>query len=985
MFEQIIYTRCSNGRDLFKNGQPKLGSGFKAFSFTENLVSDEVDISFLEDTIKKEIPYDKRAAIKKDTQSVPNFDDFIDDAFLYYVPAYGSPFIMDFSVRIYIQGVSDRPGNFINHAFIGEINDYPCKYIDSNSFTAKNTDESLYYNYKGSDVPEFLSPISSLQPNPIFDFENIGAFIKEGNRATILKNAVWFILKQFELPFEQRKYIIINAIESEIEHWIAAIDYAFSPNIAGVIPFTTRLNRPTMENKYNITPDGKFSRNPSASTRNRAMIVGVDTRDGVGMRDVRSIPNSPYVLLNDIKADASDIIHPYFSLITEFNDEHKYFTHYFLHCDNNKISFETIQQIYDAFKILISDFNRISDTALIKAINTVTENKITQIPNWDRIEEKLSTSLKNGSVSLPLVKCVISINANGGRQNDSLMAELCDFYANKLFSIAQVKSADQKLRDYWISDKVRDIFARTKYHSILNSKIVELAPEKLSFNFYAMKPFESNSLATVFFKDIYFNCMKEAHIGFDNERVLNFVAKELCKLLTANTENRKTVRDILRYLKTNFKNAISLLRGVTFPQSSALKELIVLDFGEDIVEVKNEAELTDLCKKKLLSTNQKEIEYFLAEYYIDGQFTPEVLINRVLSACFVPSYKKGDIIPYPYGVYFFHKCIEKNSETCDYVDIISVFSSSKIFISDDIKVGLLKFIDDKLINHIPGNTENTESYSASANLVLSADEIIKYDSTHICENSCLISLYSKARNKQATQKYMVSLAKASLHLPSKSYLEKLNSVLSNEEFTCEIYLCLFALFEQDKTDNNVLDFIFKILTKHPSKSLFFELSEYVCIYSKYNEEESKDKIFVDIFGTDYKENDRFINLINDLHWALKTIYKDTYADSADAAIFFSKSVKGIKELSAFYHDVYGLAVNGKSKASDPKKMDNQRTGEMDTKQKAREEKYTDKNNTKASNNRTDKQDIRSEKSADKKSGVFNNPINNIKNIFKKNK
>ncbi len=110
--------------------------------------------------------------------------------------------------------------------------------------------------------------------------EDISAFVADG-RCDLLKKAVAFIVSQYSLPPEKRKFLVIRDEDSrKIELWIAAIESAFSPRMASGLPFATRRDNFVNSNKYTVNLNGQYQtqinlQNPNQKLRYRAMIVGV--------------------------------------------------------------------------------------------------------------------------------------------------------------------------------------------------------------------------------------------------------------------------------------------------------------------------------------------------------------------------------------------------------------------------------------------------------------------------------------------------------------------------------------------------------------------------------------------------------------------------------------------------------------------------------------------------------------------------------------
>jgi len=242
MFYELIYTRCRQGMDITKKGQQISSDGYKVYSCTPAIMEEgKVDLQFL-----------ANAAQAKQSFTDP---DFMDDAYLYYVPDTGAAFLVNFFPVPFdanAQGdYSRRPGNFLNHALIGDFsNFYPYElFKDESVWSAKTKGEAYYYENLPSALPE-RNDISD--PPGQYGFDEIGSFIKDG-REEAFKKAVSFLILQYKEEPEKRKYIVIKDDSSKnIELWIAAIECAFSPKIASVIPFASRMEKFTNVNKYTV-------------------------------------------------------------------------------------------------------------------------------------------------------------------------------------------------------------------------------------------------------------------------------------------------------------------------------------------------------------------------------------------------------------------------------------------------------------------------------------------------------------------------------------------------------------------------------------------------------------------------------------------------------------------------------------------------------------------------------------------------------------
>jgi|GEM_PF-1495002 len=353
-FYELIHTRCKEGADI-EQGRPVSSEGYKEYAFSPELRQGAADL-----------PYIAKAARSAQSYADPNY---MPDAYVYHVP-HGKGllgFMLNFHPipwdKCYAgQNFSNRPGNFINQMLVGDFGDvgfYPYELFgDEHAWTAQqklgpvrvcgNGPNCAHDHGKGRPCPYpgvakltnyeyyYVTPPAELKPREIspkvgkYSFEELGRFIADG-RSQALKKAVAFLIEQFGHDnHKERKYLVIKDESTEnIEKWIGAIQCAFTPKMAAAIPFATRMEKFETANRYTVNSDGKYQtrvnfQDPSQLERYHAMIVGIDEQDKHA-QPVRVMANAPYVLL-DGRAKAMEYdagtTHPYYNLITQFNERH---------------------------------------------------------------------------------------------------------------------------------------------------------------------------------------------------------------------------------------------------------------------------------------------------------------------------------------------------------------------------------------------------------------------------------------------------------------------------------------------------------------------------------------------------------------------------------------------------------------------------------------------------------------------------------------
>ncbi len=380
MYSELIYTRCGQGIDILKGGAPIENAGFKVFACSNDVLKgDAVDLRLLQNV-----------AQRKESFSDP---DFMDDAYLFMTPDFGGKILLNFHPRLFDKDAKDasgdyahRPGNFVNQLFIGSFGDsYPYEFFgDDSLWDAQKRNEAFYYENAPAPLKgrELLTPTKGR----ITD-DDIARFVAEGRRDA-LKKAIAFILAQFSLPREKRKYLVVKDENStQIELWIAAIERAFSPRMAAGLSFASRLDDFVNSNQYAVDLNGKFQpqidyQNPDQKTRWRAMIVGVDERDRDDAAAARPAPHLPFVVLDGksktISFDA-DVSHSYYEAATDCKRGESFCKNFLQIVDLSAPSLDVLK-LYDAFRDIVRYQKEPQSSCFVNAIGILSRFKLLKSP-----------------------------------------------------------------------------------------------------------------------------------------------------------------------------------------------------------------------------------------------------------------------------------------------------------------------------------------------------------------------------------------------------------------------------------------------------------------------------------------------------------------------------------------------------------------------------------------------------------------------------
>lgn len=350
MYSELIYTRCRQGVDILKGGRTIASDGFKVYSCSDNIINDDI----------VDLPFLFNLAQGKQTYTDPSF---MDDAYLFISPDKGKSMMVNFHPipfdRTATGDYSHRPGNFINQVYVGDFHEFYTYELFGSSYAwdAKERGEAFYYNTPPTALPA-RNNIDDAAGSILQD--DIAAFVADGRKNAVAA-AVAFLLSQYSLPPESRKYLVIqDENATKIELWIAAIQSAFSPRMASGLPFATRLDKFTNTNKYTVNLNGQYQaqmnlQDPNQRLRFRAMIVGVDERDRVNTAAVRQLANSPYAVLNGKdKTFIGEVntAHPYYKAITSHDVKHIRFCREFLQMLVLSEPHEDVIKLYEAYTAL---------------------------------------------------------------------------------------------------------------------------------------------------------------------------------------------------------------------------------------------------------------------------------------------------------------------------------------------------------------------------------------------------------------------------------------------------------------------------------------------------------------------------------------------------------------------------------------------------------------------------------------------------------
>jgi len=585
MFYELIYTRCRQGMDITQKGRQISGDGYKVYSCTPLIMEEgAVDLPLLANAAQTKQPYTD--------------PDFMDDAYLFYVPDSGAGIFMNFHPIPFdanAQGdYAHRPGNFVNHALIGDFSRaYPYKmFQDEGIWNAKTRGEAYYYGNPPADAG-LPARGDITEPPGQYKIDEISAFIADG-RQEALKKAVAFLIAQYKEEPEKRKFLVIKDDSSKnIELWIAAIEHAFSPRIASVIPFATRMDKFANTNRYTVK-NGMYQpqinlQDPNQKQRYRAMIVGVDERDKANAGASRPIANSPFVLLDGKQKQAlfeADTSNSYYQLIVKFDDEHQKFCGEFLQAFDVLKPDAKIYELYEIFAALIKpELPNIS--ALADALERLNKYKAANSDIfrdiYNRVNTDVSRFMRQDFLSaLNIIDWLLTASEVIG--DAGAKRYLTDMVCNEFAGIIFSKFDNDKKRSYWTQ------IQRTGFASSVARVMTDV--ERINKN--------SSNLNTpadgAVFVSIYLDCA--SLIGEINQQNLEIIIRYGIKICQRNNDTN-TLNEIISSLsriKTN--NSQDFLLSLAKDEDKTLGEFIIkYIIDNDAAILASDNSLWSFCKK----------------------------------------------------------------------------------------------------------------------------------------------------------------------------------------------------------------------------------------------------------------------------------------------------------------------------------------------------------------------------------------------------
>ncbi len=372
MLNQIIYTRCLPHRDLTKKGLVVRKEGFGVFAMSQDLITNHPvsDCNFLQNRLAL------RNGAKENTDPRATVAIGLFNSYDYVALPSSDVYAVIFEVAQPLckeqrkSGIGHRDGNYIKQCLVGNPDGYPFEWFGASVWDAYLKSQNDYYLEDPKAEPPWINAVEEMVPHGSYiTVDKVRQFVSEG-RTDAVKAGIWFLIKEYSKPEEKRKILFIKDVPENVELWIAAIEYAFSIEMAKKITFTTNetnLNTNFKETVFYYTDkDGNYSKecnNSVEQTRHPYnMIVGYHPKDRF-CSDVRQTPTSDFVIIDGTTKIAKivpddSIRSPYYSAAVQYNEDIMDFTGVVLPSLPITTITDKIPELYDAYEYLLDSAHK---------------------------------------------------------------------------------------------------------------------------------------------------------------------------------------------------------------------------------------------------------------------------------------------------------------------------------------------------------------------------------------------------------------------------------------------------------------------------------------------------------------------------------------------------------------------------------------------------------------------------------------------------
>lgn len=365
MLDQLIYTRCLPSIDLLSGGKLKPGAdGYGVFTASKELLSrQDVDFRYLMSRLAE-----TNGSEEKQVGLLESYEYMPVGRGVYAVSCEN---VRPQNTQQRKNGRSLRPYSHIKQCLVGNPAGYPFAWFGASVWDAHLRSELDYYQDDNPNAaPPALPRVEDTPEGGSVTLEAVRRFVSDG-RAETVKQAVWFLLSEYDKPEEERKVLVIRDEPRNVELWIAAMEYGMSAPMAQQIPFATNVTRLAAQSNsvlFDYVDDsgriGKLNRSIQQKRRPRAMIAGYHPADNL-CTAFRQMAASDFVILDgrekriNLQPDAS-LNRQYYLSLVRYDEDLQDFCNVVLPGLPVRTPTLRIPDLFDAYKYLL-DSNHTSD------------------------------------------------------------------------------------------------------------------------------------------------------------------------------------------------------------------------------------------------------------------------------------------------------------------------------------------------------------------------------------------------------------------------------------------------------------------------------------------------------------------------------------------------------------------------------------------------------------------------------------------------
>lgn len=539
-------------RDLKEQGKVVKSEGFGIFSISRGLISNPPVLSY--DFLNTHIKEHNGAKEMSEIGLFNSYEYFnLDD----------SVYALSFDVARPLckeprkNGMGHRMGTHIKQCLIGSVRDYPFRWFGASVWNAHLKSENYYYlDCEPNAVPEVLPEVAENPSNGYITIDKIKSFVSDG-RMEAVKAGIWFLIEEYSKLEKERKVLLIKDIPENVELWIAAIECAFSTELAEKITFTT--NRTNLSDQidsvlfYYTDGNGKFcqffDRSISLFRHPYNMIVGYHPNDKFA--SVRQMPISNFVIIdgesktfnfetgNSIRSD-------YYSAVVRYDDDIIDFCRVVLPSLPVKNITKKIPEIYDSYMYLFDSNHKVEKwnyEETLKALASFTEFGLSEnnFLNTYILDEAMrgyqNFAAEDAKQDFVLIEKLWNISTLINREKD-----ISACIANYLMSLSiDLKISGARLIKTW------DVIKKAGFQNVVQLALKEVFgdSELLSFS----NQFHDSSADTIcVVMEMFFYFLKNEPDGINsiqhNKERNQFVFLGLISLI----DNKRELRNVLEYV-----------------------------------------------------------------------------------------------------------------------------------------------------------------------------------------------------------------------------------------------------------------------------------------------------------------------------------------------------------------------------------------------------------------------------------------------------